>query len=48
MIDEIKASGAETLREIAAELNRRGEETARGRPWTATQVHRLLRNTEAA
>jgi DNA invertase Pin-like site-specific DNA recombinase len=49
VINEIRVSGAETLREIAEELNRRGEETARGRQWSATQVMRLLRNTiEAA
>ena len=31
-----------TLREIAAELNRRGIETARGGTWAATQVRDIL------
>jgi DNA invertase Pin-like site-specific DNA recombinase len=48
VIDEIRAGGAKTLREIANELNRRGEETARGRQWTAVQVMRILRNTTEA
>jgi DNA invertase Pin-like site-specific DNA recombinase len=48
VIDEIRAGGAKTLREIAAALNQMEETTARGCMWTATQVHRLLRNTTAA
>ena len=42
VIAEIRASGVTTLREIAAELNVRGEETPRGRNWSAMQVSRIL------
>ena len=42
MIAAIQAAGASTLRAIAAELNARGIETARGSAWTATAVNRML------
>jgi DNA invertase Pin-like site-specific DNA recombinase len=42
VIADIKAEGAETLREIAAELNSRGHETPRGGEWSAVQVKRVL------
>jgi DNA invertase Pin-like site-specific DNA recombinase len=45
VIDQIRASGARTLREIAEELNRRDEVTRWGCTWTATQVSRILKNT---
>ena len=42
MLDDIQASGIETLSGIAEELNTREVTTARGGPWTAQQVKRLL------
>jgi DNA invertase Pin-like site-specific DNA recombinase len=42
VIHEIRAAGAKTLRQIAAELNARGETTPRGASWTSVQVFRLL------
>ena len=42
IIDDIKATGASSLREIAAELNGRGIPTARGGQWSAVQVRRVL------
>lgn len=44
-IDAVIASGATSLREIAAELNRRGIKTARGQEWQATSVKRILDRT---
>ena len=41
VIEEIRAGGAITLRQIAAELNARGETTPRGGAWTAVQVMRV-------
>jgi Recombinase len=42
-IAKLQASGVTTLRAIAAELNRRGIQTPRGRgEWDATQVRRVL------
>lgn len=41
-IREIRADGAESLREIAAELNSRGIDTPRGGEWSAVQVKRVL------
>lgn len=41
-IDEIIASGATTLRAIAAELNARSEQAPRGGEWSAVQVQRIL------
>jgi DNA invertase Pin-like site-specific DNA recombinase len=37
-----KATGASSLREIAAGLNERGIPTARGGQWSAVQVQRLI------
>jgi DNA invertase Pin-like site-specific DNA recombinase len=42
IVAEIRASGANSLRQVAAELNRRGIPTTRGRTWTAIQVSRLV------
>ena len=39
---EIKATGASSLREIAAGLNARGIQTAQGKPWSAMQVKRVM------
>lgn len=41
-IAELQASGATSLRAIAAGLNDRGIETARGGQWSAVQVQRVL------
>lgn len=41
VISNIKANGAESLREIAAELTKRGYTAPRGGQWTATQVRRI-------
>jgi DNA invertase Pin-like site-specific DNA recombinase len=42
IIAELQASGATSLRAIAAGLNQRGISTARGSAWSATQVARVL------
>ena len=42
IIADVKASGATSLREIAAALNSRGIPTVRGGPWSAVQVQRAL------
>ena len=42
IIDDIRATGASSLREIAAELNGRGIPTARGGQWSAVQVQRVV------
>jgi hypothetical protein len=42
VIDEIKAKGASSLREIAAALNERGIPAPRGGEWSAVQVQRIL------
>jgi DNA invertase Pin-like site-specific DNA recombinase len=47
VIAELQATGAASLRAIAAGLNARGIETARGGEWTATQVARVLERLEA-
>jgi DNA invertase Pin-like site-specific DNA recombinase len=47
-IAEIKAKGAKTLREIAAELNGRNVDTPRGGAWSATQVRRVIERTAEA
>ncbi|MGF9763403.1 recombinase family protein [Microvirga sp. 0TCS3.31] len=44
----IQASGATSLRQIAAALNERHIRTARGKEWTATQVMRVLDRTDSA
>ena len=41
-IEAIKASGAVSLREVAAGLNAAGITTPRGGPWGASQVKRIL------
>jgi DNA invertase Pin-like site-specific DNA recombinase len=42
VIEELKASGAVSLRQIAAGLNARGIRTARGGEWSAMQVQRVM------
>ena len=42
VIAELQASGATSLRQIAAGLNARGIKTARGGQWSAVQVHRVM------
>ena len=42
VIEEIRAAGAVTLRQIAAGLNIRGEKTPRGGVWSAVQVQRVV------
>jgi hypothetical protein len=42
MVAEIQASGASSLREIAAGLNAKGILTAQGKAWSAMQVKRVL------
>jgi hypothetical protein len=42
MVKEIEASGAESLRQIAAVLNARGIPAPRGGEWSAVQVGRIL------
>jgi DNA invertase Pin-like site-specific DNA recombinase len=46
IVQDIKASGALSLRQIAATLNERGIWTARGGKWSAVQVQRLLENSK--
>lgn len=47
MIEAIRAAGAASHRAIAAELNTRRIETARGGAWSAVQVGRILARGEA-
>jgi DNA invertase Pin-like site-specific DNA recombinase len=47
IIEELKASGAVSLRQIAAELNAKGIKTARGGEWSAVQVHRVIERVSA-
>ena len=42
IITDVRASGASSLREIAAGLNQRGIPAARGGAWSAVQVKRVL------
>lgn len=42
VITAIKADGSHSLREIAAALNAKGIQTARGGQWSAVQVQRVL------
>lgn len=42
IIDDIRAKGATSLRDIAAALNAKGIPTARGGTWSAAQVWRVL------
>jgi DNA invertase Pin-like site-specific DNA recombinase len=46
IIADIQATGANSLREIAAGLNARGIPTARGGQWTAVQVQRVMNRFE--
>lgn len=48
LIDEIRLTGKTTAREIAEALNARGEPTAQGRPWTISNVRRVLRSIDNA
>jgi hypothetical protein len=41
ILAEVRATGAASLRQVAAALNTRGIPAARGGAWTATQVRRL-------
>ena len=43
VIEEIRTAGAVTLRQIAVELNVRGEKAPRGGEWSAVQVQRVLK-----
>lgn len=43
IIADIRASGAVTLRQVAAELNERGIPAPRGGAWSAVQVQRVAR-----
>lgn len=45
VIEEVKASGAVTLRQIADALNQRGIATARGKEWSAMQVSRVMEHS---
>jgi hypothetical protein len=45
-IKELQANGATSLRAIAAGLNERGFETARGGTWSAVQVQSVLDQLE--
>jgi histidinol dehydrogenase len=42
IIADVQASGASSLRQIAAALNDRGIPAARGGEWTAIQVKRVV------
>jgi DNA invertase Pin-like site-specific DNA recombinase len=42
IIEELKASGAVSLRQIAAGLNAKGIRTARAGEWSAVQVKRVM------
>jgi len=41
-VERIRAKGAVSLRQIAAELNAQGVPTPRGGEWSAVQVSRVL------
>ena len=43
VIEDIKTTGASSLRQIAAELNERGFKTRRGKDWSATAVMRVMK-----
>ncbi|MGF9764258.1 recombinase family protein [Microvirga sp. 0TCS3.31] len=47
IIEELKASGAVSLRQIAAGLNAKGIKTAWGGEWSAVQVQRVLERVNA-
>jgi pyruvate/oxaloacetate carboxyltransferase len=46
VIEELKAAGAVSLRQIAAGLNDKGIKTARGGAWSAVQVRRITTNPQ--
>ena len=48
IIQAIRANGASSLRQIAAELNRLGHTAPRGGQWQAAQVMQILNTTNAA
>jgi DNA invertase Pin-like site-specific DNA recombinase len=48
VIEQAKASGASSLREIAAVLNKRKIHTSRGGKWSAVQVQRILQRNGTA
>lgn len=45
IIEDVRDSGASSLRQIAAELNNRGITTPRGGEWSAIQVQRVLQRS---
>jgi DNA invertase Pin-like site-specific DNA recombinase len=47
VLADLRASGASSLREIAAGLNKRGIPTARGGQWSAVQVQRVMNRAGA-
>jgi DNA invertase Pin-like site-specific DNA recombinase len=47
IIDELRRSGIESHRQIAATLDARGVQAARGGKWSAAQVDRLVRRCQA-
>jgi DNA invertase Pin-like site-specific DNA recombinase len=47
VIQSLRSKGATTLRQIASGLNEGGFLTAKGKQWTAVQVMRVLKDTEA-
>jgi len=48
IIEQIKGTGAVSLRDIARELNARGVRTARDTTWAATTVRNVLRRGSVA
>jgi len=46
IVADLKASGAVSLRQIAAGLNERGIPIARGGAWSAVQVQRITTNPQ--
>jgi DNA invertase Pin-like site-specific DNA recombinase len=47
IIEELKTSGAVSLRQVAAGLNAKGIKTARGCEWNAMQVQRVVERMSA-
>jgi DNA invertase Pin-like site-specific DNA recombinase len=45
---EVRQTGASSVKEIAAALNRSGHRTARGGEWAEANVHRMLKNIREA
>ena len=45
---EVRQTGASSVKEIAAALNRSGHRTARGGEWAEANVHRMLKNIRKA